>query len=85
MTACKRCDTTWTGLRIEHCPACHQTFTGSTSGDMHRTGDHGVFEGPERRRCLTPDEMREKGMAQNARGHWTTGRAFDPSLYEGRQ
>lgn len=23
MTRCQRCDTTWTGLRIEHCPVCH--------------------------------------------------------------
>lgn len=77
MTACNRCSATWTGLRIEHCTVCHQTFTGATSGDMHRTGDHAINEGPDRRRCLTVDEMVEKGMAQNDRGVWTTGRNND--------
>ena len=57
------------GLRTEHCAACHQTFTGTTSGDRHRVG---AFW-PDERRCLTPEEMRAKGMEQNARGHWTNG------------
>ena len=73
--SCWKCSKTWTGKRIEHCTVCHETFTGSTAGDMHRTGDHAVFEGPDRRRCLTADEMREKGMAQNARSQWTTGQS----------
>lgn len=77
MPTCNKCAANWTGLRIEHCPSCHQTFTGSTAGDMHRTGDHAVFEGPDRRRCLTAHEMHEKGMARNERGIWTTGRATD--------
>lgn len=68
-----RCGASWTGLRIEHCPACHETFTGTTSGDRHRVGDHNVFVGPDRRRCLTPAEMVEAGMKQNARGQWTSG------------
>lgn len=75
MTTCHKCDATWTGLRIEHCPSCHATFTGSTSGDMHRTGDHAINEGPDRRRCLTADEMTEKGMTQNGRGQWTSGKS----------
>ena len=74
MSAAKcRCGATWTGLRIEHCMACHQSFTGTTAGDRHRVGDHNTYVGPDRRRCLTPDEMREKGMAQNARGVWGNG------------
>lgn len=60
-------------MRIEHCAACHQTFTGTSSGDRHRTGDHAISLGPKRRRCLTPEEMRAKGMTQNARGQWTNG------------
>lgn len=72
---CGKCGATWTGLRIEHCTQCHQTFTGSTAGDMHRTGDHAISEGPDRRRCLTVQEMAEKGMAPNERGVWTTGKA----------
>lgn len=72
-TTCRKCGTTWAGLRIEHCTECHETFTGTSSGDRHRVGDHATFTGPDRRRCLTPDEMRDKGMAQNARGQWTNG------------
>ena len=77
MTSCK-CGAEWTGKRLEHCTAtgCHQTFTGTTAGDMHRVGKHDVSEGPDRRRCLTPDEMREKGMTQNKHGHWTSGGTF---------
>ena len=72
-TVCTACGATWSGHRIEHCTACHETFTGTGSGDKHRTGDHAVDIGPERRRCLTPDEMRGKGMATNQRGQWTLG------------
>lgn len=70
---CSRCGISWTGLRIEHCAACHETFTGTSSGDRHRAGDHAISLGPDRRRCLTPEEMRAKGMTQNARGQWTNG------------
>ncbi|AKO60228.2 hypothetical protein MRAK_42 [Propionibacterium phage MrAK] len=41
---------------------------------MHRTGDHGVKEGPDRRRCLTVDEMEAKGMTRNRHGYWTQGK-----------
>lgn len=71
-TICK-CGAEWTGLRIEHCDACHQTFSGTTAGDRHRVGDHAVSIGPGRRRCLTADEIRGKGMEQNDRGVWTNG------------
>lgn len=73
MSSC-HCGATWTGLKIEHCTVCHQTFTGTTSGDMHRVGRHTVTTGPYRRRCLTKAEMIGRGMKQNDRGHWTTGR-----------
>ena len=76
-TTCGKCQAKWTGLRIEHCTICHETFTGSTAGDMHRTGDHAINEGPDRRRCLSMYEMYEKGMARNDRGVWTTGRNND--------
>jgi hypothetical protein len=65
------CGATWTGKRIEHCTACHETFTGTGSGDMHRVGPYAPLE----RRCLSAEEMRDRGMAANSRGHWTTGRA----------
>ena len=63
------CGARWTGRRIEHCTECHETFTGSSSGDKHRVGEFV----PDTRRCLTSDEMRAKGMEQNARGQWTSG------------
>lgn len=72
MSTCK-CGAEWVGRRIEHCWGCHQSFTGTTAGDKHRVGKHSVFEGPKRRRCLTPDEMRAIGMEQNDRGVWTNG------------
>lgn len=60
------------GGKIEHCTvsSCHQSFTGTTAGDMHRVGDHALSTGPNRRRCLSETEMLAKGMAQNARGIW---------------
>lgn len=75
---CSTCKATWTGLRIEHCPSCCQTFTAASAGDMHRVGDHATFEGPDRRRCLTVDEMADKGMGRNSRGHWTTPQSSEP-------
>lgn len=74
MVTCHTCGASWTGSRIEHCkaPGCHQSFTGTTAGDMHRTGDHAVSVGPNRRRCLTAEEMEARGMARNSKGHWMT-------------
>lgn len=34
-----------------HCSACHQTFSGVSYFDMHRTGD------VDQRRCLGPQEI----------------------------
>lgn len=62
---------------VQHCVACHQSFNSTTAGDMHRVGDHGTRQGPNRRRCLTPDEMRHNGMTQNPQGAWTTGDKLD--------
>lgn len=72
-TANCACGARWTGLRIEHCTECHETFSGSTSGDRHRIGEHHITHGPDRRRCRTPEEMRKLGMEQNSRGQWTNG------------
>ena len=47
------------GGRTEHCTVCHQTFSSTIPGDLHRVGHHGVKEGPDRRRCLTVEEMRD--------------------------
>lgn len=34
--SCRGCDTKWIGLRVCHCSACHVTFTGVTTFDMHQ-------------------------------------------------
>jgi hypothetical protein len=69
------CGATWAGTRVQHCTVCHETFTGTRAGDMHRTGD---FTGPDRRRCLTPDEMRAKGLEQIDEGQWYQGGIAPP-------
>lgn len=56
----------------ETCPSCWEVFTGTTAGDMHRVGKHHIFSGPDRRRCLTVDEMSEVGMIRNSGGIWMT-------------
>jgi hypothetical protein len=67
-----RCDENCYPLRphgkAEHCTVagCHLTFAGSTTGDAHRTGSHGVYQGPDRRRCRSADELTALGL-------WTTG------------
>lgn len=73
--ACRKCQKLITGSRAEHCLVCHETFTSTTAGDMHRVGKHGVTAGPDRRRCLTATEMLDKGMTKNGRGYWTSGAA----------
>lgn len=70
MATCRPCGATWTGLKPEHCPVCHETFTSTTAGDMHRVGKHGVKDGPNRRRCLTPLEMIDAGMGLSKRDMW---------------
>ncbi|MEH1508389.1 hypothetical protein V7F74_00400 [Cutibacterium avidum] len=52
---------------------------------MHRKGDHGVTAGPNRRRCLTADEMIAKGMARNADGYWTSGITMSAEAIAARQ
>lgn len=77
---CRDCKKTITGHKAEHCPECHETSTRTKAGDKHRVGQPGVSEGPDRRRCLTPDEMRAKGMKSNKQGYWTTGEEFPDTL-----
>jgi hypothetical protein len=71
------CGKSWTGYRTEHCPAsgCHETFSGQSTGDAHRVGDHN-----DGRRCLSPDEMRDKGLVLDSRGIWSTKEWTPPIL-----
>lgn len=70
---CHHCHATLSGTKTQHCTVCHETFTGTTAGDMHRTGRYGTTTGPDRRRCLTIEEMLAKDMERNRKGYWTTG------------
>jgi hypothetical protein len=72
-TARCTCGAIWTGLKIEHCKACHQTFAATEPGDAHRVGR---FE-PDERRCLTPDEMTKGGM-------WSTENPYSTLIWHGR-
>jgi phage replication-related protein YjqB (UPF0714/DUF867 family) len=49
------------------CQGCKEYFNSTFAFDKHRVGDHGVD-----RRCLTPDEMRAKGMDVSASGYWVS-------------
>ena len=40
---------------------------------MHHAGKYGVTKDPDRYRCLTLEEMLDKGMTTDARGYWMTG------------
>lgn len=63
MTTCD-CGTGWTGTGICHCRTCHLTFTSIGPFDEHRTG------AADSRRCMTRDELRERGMEPNVNGQW---------------
>lgn len=71
-TTCARCQKWWGGLNTGHCTGCHQTFTGITAFDRHRTGSHAR----DTRTCLDPAEV---GLVESDRaypcwanpGNWT--------------
>jgi hypothetical protein len=65
-------------LRGDHCqcPACGEYFNSTRAFDKHRTGTYT----PMQRRCLSPDEMRAKGMLVSARGWWLTSASKRPIL-----
>jgi hypothetical protein len=52
------------------CPGCGELFNSTYSFDLHRFGEHGVYVGEVRRRCLTVAEMEAKGMTKNKNGWW---------------
>ena len=66
-----QCGATWSGHRIEHCPVCHQTFSGTSTGDVHRTGPQ------EARRCLTTDELTALGL-------WATTNPYGTQIWHGK-
>jgi hypothetical protein len=50
------------------CRACDHIFSSVKAFDLHRTGS---FK-KNTRRCMSKEEMRAKGLIQNAKGWWTT-------------
>lgn len=67
MTRCIHCEKTWTAMRAEHCPACHETFSGQKAGDRHRVGS---FLGRHGRRCIPAYLLRTTGLVLDSRGIW---------------
>jgi len=49
------------------CAGCGELFNSSFAFDKHRTGEFGT-----KRRCLTVDEMLDKGMGKNTSGYWVS-------------
>jgi hypothetical protein len=72
-----RCGQEILGQKAEHCTGCHETFTGTRSGDMHRIGPH-----DGERRCLSPTEMEAKGMIRDKRGYWRENSKPMPRWYD---
>jgi hypothetical protein len=52
------------------CSACGKIFGGLTGFEAHRVGKYLDRHPDYGRRCLTPDEFRAKGYAQDVRGVW---------------
>lgn len=50
------------------CMRCREEFVSMTTFDKHRTGTYWPVEN---RRCLSVEEMREKGLVKNKKGLWT--------------
>lgn len=72
---CRDCEKIIIGHKPEHCSECHETFTCTRAGDLHRAGQPGVNH-----HCLTPAQMEGKGMVQNTKGYWMTSGGFPDSL-----
>jgi hypothetical protein len=63
-------------LRGDHCacPTCAEYFNSTRAFDKHRSGEWTA------RRCLSPDEMRAKGMDMSTEGWWLSSRWQRPIL-----
>ena len=54
------------------CQGCKEYFNSTGAFDKHRTGKHGVD-----RRCMTTEEMIDKGFSLNASGYWIASKMPD--------
>lgn len=59
------------------CETCRQGFRSLTAFDLHRTGRYA--KRGHTRRCLTTEEMRERGMRQAPNGAWMSGAEYPVS------
>ena len=57
------------------CAGCGEFFNSTFAFEKHRAGEHAG----NGRRCLTPDQMREKGMDKNAADFWVGNPREDAS------
>ena len=57
------------------CCGCGEYFNSTFAFDKHRTGEHG-----KDRRCLSPEQMKEIGMAVNSAGFWISAAMITKSL-----
>jgi hypothetical protein len=52
------------------CIGCKQQFNSLGLFERHRVGDHTIWEGNNRRRCLTVEEMQSRKWEPNKYGKW---------------
>ncbi len=65
LLGCGRCDARWTAMTAAHCPSCHETFAGASTGfDAHRVGG----------RCTPPAQA---GLRLDG-GYWLYGAERSP-------
>jgi len=65
---------------VNYCTACGNDFTSLRLFDAHRVGKHEFLASEQRphgRRCLTQDEMLERGWVRHDSGGW-----IDPTRVE---
>ena len=51
------------------CPSCDEYFNSTFAFDKHRVGKTGI-----NRRCMTTDEMLDKGMEKSSTGFWVSAK-----------
>jgi hypothetical protein len=62
VNTCGGCDKNWTGTSRCHCSACHETFSGITTFDLHRQANS------KRGKCKKPAYI---GLVKNDKGVWS--------------
>lgn len=74
------------------CSGCNEKFMKRTTFDTHRVGPWGdpIYKKSQvigytkpQRRCLSVDEMLEKGMKKNEQGLWLSGAEFPTGVFDG--